>query len=101
MDASFLKTCGCNAHDAMMKCNKKIVIATKIIILRIESRKPVSGCYNSPPLIRELAPRSRKETDEEVILSCFFDKRVKPRNLGGCKDMRKGTRDKKELKHFG
>ena len=45
------------------------------------------GCYNTPPLREDLVPRSRMAPErngrgrEEVKLSCFFDKRVKPRNL--------------------
>ena len=46
-----------------------------------------SGRYNSPPLTRDLIPRSRMAPEgngrerEEVKLSCLFDKRVKPKNL--------------------
>ena len=45
------------------------------------------GCYNTPPLREDLVPRSRMAPErngrgrEEVKLSCFFDKRVKPMNL--------------------
>ena len=47
----------------------------------------VSGRYNTPPLQEDLVPRSRKAPErngrerEKVKLSCFFDKRVKPKNL--------------------
>ena len=47
----------------------------------------VSGRYNTPPLQEDLVPRSRMAPErngrgrEEVKLSCFFDKRVKPMNL--------------------
>ena len=47
----------------------------------------VSGRYNTPPLREDLIPRSRMSPErkrrgrEEVKLSCFFDKRVKPKNL--------------------
>jgi hypothetical protein len=44
----------------------------------------VPGRHNTPPLTRDLAPRSKDENgreEEEVKLSCFFDKRVKPNNL--------------------
>ena len=45
------------------------------------------GCYNTPPLREDLVPRSRMAPErngrgrEEVKLSCFFDQRVKPKNL--------------------
>ena len=47
----------------------------------------VLGRYNTPPLQEDLVPRSRMAPEgsrrgrEEVKLSCFFDKRVKPKNL--------------------
>ena len=47
----------------------------------------VSGHYNTPPLREDLVPRSRMAPEEkgrkreEVKLSCFFDKQVKPKNL--------------------
>ena len=47
----------------------------------------VSGRYNTPPVQEDLVPRSRMAPEgnvrgrEEVKLSCFFDKRVKPKNL--------------------
>ena len=46
-----------------------------------------SGRYNTPPLQEDLVPRSRMAPEgnrrgrEEVKLSCFFDKRVKAKNL--------------------
>ena len=52
------------------------------------SGAPVLGCHNSPPLTRDLNPRSRmasegqtEEKRQEVSLGCFFDKRVRPKNL--------------------
>ena len=51
------------------------------------SEASVSGRYNTPPLQEDLVPRSRMAPErngrgrEEVKLSCFFDKRVKPKNL--------------------
>ena len=45
------------------------------------------GRYNTPPLREDLVPRFRmapgknRREREEVKLSCFFDKRVKPKNL--------------------
>ena len=47
----------------------------------------VSRCYNTLPPQEYLVPRSRTAPErnirgrEEVKLSCFFDKRVKPKNL--------------------
>ena len=47
----------------------------------------VSGRHNTPPLQEDLVPRSRMAPErnergrEEVKLSYFFDKRVKPKNL--------------------
>ena len=47
----------------------------------------VSGHHNTPPLREDLVPGSRmapegkRREGEEVKLSCFFDKRVKPKNL--------------------
>ena len=86
VDASLgKKTCGCNAHVAMMKCNKQINTHWSRRTRKV-SEASVSGRYNSPPLTRDLAPRSMDENGrevEEVKLSCFFDKRVKPRALRG------------------
>ena len=51
------------------------------------SEASVSGRYNTPPLQEDLVPRSRMAPErngrgrEEVELSCFLDKRVKPKNL--------------------
>ena len=47
----------------------------------------VSGRYNTPPLREDLVPRSRMAPDGKRRrkrigkLSCFFDKRVKTKNL--------------------
>ena len=47
----------------------------------------VSGRHNTPPLQEDLVLRSRMAPErsgrgrEEVKLSCFFDKREKPKNL--------------------
>ena len=54
----------------------------------------VSGRYNTPPLREDLVPRSRMAPEgnrrerEEVKLSCFFDERVKPKNLEKVKPFR-------------
>ena len=46
----------------------------------------VSGRYNTPPLQEDLVPRSRMAPEgsergrEEVKLSSFYDKSVKPKN---------------------
>ena len=45
------------------------------------------GCYNTPPLREDpvlrsrTAPEGNRRGREEVKLSCFFNKRVKPKNL--------------------
>ena len=59
------------------------------------SRASVSGRYNTPPVREDLIPRSRmapegktEEKREEVKLSCFFDKRVKPMNLERLKNLK-------------
>ena len=52
-----------------------------------EYGKLYPGRYNTPPLQEDLVPRSRMAPErngrgrEEVKLSCFFDKRVKPKNV--------------------
>ena len=55
----------------------------------------VSGGHNTPPLREDLVPRSRMAPEgkngrerEEVKLSCFFDKRVRPKNLQKVKPSR-------------
>jgi hypothetical protein len=63
-DASFRKHADamrCNAHDAMMKYNKQINLTVTTKNNWKASGASVSGCYNSPPLTRDLAPRSRNE----------------------------------------
>ena len=64
----------------------------------------VSGHYNTPPLREDLVPRSRMAPEgkngrerEEVKLSCFFDKRVKPKNLAKDeqKERKKATKKNK------
>ena len=55
----------------------------------------VSGRYNTPPLQEDLVPRSRMAPEkngrgrEKVKLSCFFDKRVKPKNLERLQSLKK------------
>ena len=52
-----------------------------------EYGKLYPGRYNTPPLREDLVPTSRmapernKREREEVKLSCFFEKRVKPKSL--------------------
>ena len=58
------------------------------------SEASVSGRYNTPPLQEDLVPRSRMAPErngrgrEEVKLSCFFDKRLKPKNLDMLKKLK-------------
>ena len=89
-DASFenmtATECRCNANDAIMNATNK-----RNTWQQRKTWKPsgasVSGRYNTPPLQEDLVPRSRMAPEksgrgrEEVKLSCFFDKRVKPKNL--------------------
>ena len=61
------------------------------------SRASVSGRYNTPPLQEDLVPRSRMAPErngrgrEEVKLSCFIDKRMKPWTLGDWTTWKKKT----------
>ena len=80
-------------HDMNKMQNKRQNPTTKEISYRISGKekswsneygKLYPGCYNTPPLREDLVPRSRMAPErngrgrEEVKLSCFFDKRVKP-----------------------
>ena len=83
-------------HDMNNMQNKRQNPTTEEIKYRIfgkgkswsyEYGKLYPGRYNTPPLQEDLVPRSRMAPErnergrEEVKLSCFFDKRVKPKNL--------------------
>ena len=59
-----MKTCGYNADDAMMKCNKEIKhnVTTKTWKA---SEASVLGRHNTPPLTRDLVPRSKDGTGEK------------------------------------
>ena len=46
-DAHFMKTCGCNAHDAMMKCNKQLINSATITKTWKASEASVSGCHKN------------------------------------------------------
>ena len=85
-------------NDMNKMQNKRQNPTTKEISYRISGKgkswsyeygKLYPGRYNTPPLREDLVPRSRMAPEgkgrgkEEVKLSCFFDKRVKPRTLGG------------------
>ena len=67
------------------------------------------GRYNTPPLRKDLVPRSRMapegQTEEkrgEVKLSCFFDKRVKPKNLERMNKLKERTDEKNKFgQHSG
>ena len=71
-----------------------------------EYGKLYPGRYNTPPLREDLVPRSRMAPEgkakgrEEVKLSCFFDKRVKPRTLRGWTNWKKEyNEDEQSWKH--
>ena len=65
----------------------------------------VSGRHNTPPLREDLVPRSRMAPEgkrrgrEEVKLSCFFDKRVKPNNLDRLKTRKKEYMEMNEVEN--
>ena len=109
---SFMKTCRCNAHDAMRwdawhehnalqatvtQPRRKISyhISRKVKSWSYEYGKLYPGRYNTPPLREDLVPRSRMAPErngrgrEKVKLSCFFDKRVKPLTLRGWTNWKK------------
>ena len=82
-------------QDMKKMQNKRQNPTTKEISYRISGKgkswsyeygKLYLGRYNTPPLQDDLVPRSRmaperKAEEEEVKQSCFFDKRVKSKNL--------------------
>ena len=82
-----LKTRLCNADDDMARCNTQANDMAKTANNWKTPGATVSGRHNTPPLREDLVPRSRMALErnrrgrEEVKLSCFFDKRVKPMNL--------------------
>ena len=66
----------------------------------------VSGHHNTPPLGEDLVSRSRMAPErnvrgrEKVKLICFFDKRVKPKNLEKVKPTRlKNTTEINEVEN--
>lgn len=67
------------------------------------SEAPVLGRHNTPPLWEDLVPRSRMARErngrekEEVKLSWFFEKRVKPRILRGWTIERKNATKKNKV----
>ena len=79
--------CRCNADDAMMKCNKQINTHddNEKQGRRLERRSwGVTTLHHYRRISsRDLrtAPEKSGRGREEVKLSCFFDKRVKPRTL--------------------
>ena len=90
----FWKTWWCNAHDDMTRCNTQTNdMATTANNWRTPSTS-VLGRYNTPPLREDLVPRSRmapegqRKRKRRGKLSCFFDKRVRPKNLEKVKPYR-------------
>ena len=79
--------CRCNADDDMTICDTQEKDKETTTNNWETPGATVSGRYNTPPLRKDLVPRSRMAPErngigrEEVKLSCFFDKRVKPRTL--------------------
>ena len=71
----------------MARCNTQANDKATITNNWKTSGATVSGRHNTPPLQEDLVPRSRMAPErnrrggEEVKLSCFFDKQVKPKNL--------------------
>ena len=89
----------------MMKCNTQ---AKDMATAANNWKTPgtsVTGRYNTPPLREDLVPRSRMALEgrrerEEVKLSCFFDKRVGPKNLATVKPFReKNTMEMNEVEN--
>ena len=88
-------------NDGMMTwCNAKINRASKRNTpwswnIWKASEASVSGRYNTPPLREDLVPRSRMAPEINgrgtCKTSCFFDKRVKPKNLERLKTWKKNT----------
>ena len=75
-------------HDDMARCNTQANDKATTVNNWTTPGATVLGRYNTPPLREDLVPRSRMAPEgkngrerEEVKLSCFFDKRVKPKNL--------------------
>ena len=89
-----LKTCRCNADDDMATCKTQENDMSKAANNWKTPGTTVLGLYNTPPLQEDLVPRSRLAPErngrgrEEVKLSCFFDKRVKPKNLARLKKLK-------------
>ena len=90
-------------HDMNTMQNKRQNPTMEKITYRISGKgkswsyeygKLYLGRYNTPPLREDLVPRSRMAPEgkergrEEVKLSCFFDERVKPKNLEKAKPFR-------------
>ena len=75
-------------HDDMMqckRCNKENKSHDETQSIWKSSGASVSGRYNTPPLQEDLVPRSRMAPERNGRgrgkTNCFFDKRVKPKNL--------------------
>ena len=97
-------------HDDMMQCKNKRASTKETHGETRNSWKSseasVSGRHNTPPLQEDLVPRSRMLPEgnergwEEVKLSCFFDKWVKPKNLERLKTWKKEYNgDERSWKH--
>ena len=77
-------------HDEMQQTNKYTQRQRRTLKA---SGASVSGCYNTPPLQEDLVPRSRMAPERNGRgrgkTNCFFDKRVKPKNLERSQSLKK------------
>ena len=60
-----LKTCRCNAHDDMARCNTQANDKATTMNNWKTPGAMVSRRYNTPPLQEDLVPRSRDGTKEK------------------------------------
>ena len=102
-----LKTCRCNAHDDMTRCNTQAKDMTTTANNWKTPGASVSGRHNTPPLREDLVPRSRMAPEEQRKIKrrgktkLLLDKRVKPKNLERLKQIeRKNTTKMNKVETF-